>query len=84
MKVFLPDQFLSDGYSIPFRFNRNGNGGHTANDKFGWVGAQKATCILLKNFHWSNELIIWKDLLLLLEGDPVKLPALKNFFSEDV
>ena len=27
MKVFLPDQFLSDGYSIPFRFNRNGNGG---------------------------------------------------------
>ena len=27
MKVFLPDQFLSDGYSIPFCFNRNGNGG---------------------------------------------------------
>ena len=27
MKVFLPDQFLSDGYSIPFCFNRNENGG---------------------------------------------------------
>ena len=46
-----------------------------AYDKFGWVGAQKAKCILLNDFRWSNKLIISKDLLLLLEGEPVKLPA---------
>ena len=46
-----------------------------ANDKFGWVGAQKAKRILLNDFRWSNKLTIWKDLLLLLEGEPVKLPT---------
>jgi len=55
-----------------------------ANDKYGWVGAQHANCMLLNDFRWSAELIAWKDLLLLLEGEPVKLPAPKNFFSEDV
>ena len=55
-----------------------------ANVKFGWVGVQKATCMLLNDFRWSNELINWKDLQLLLEGEPVKLPAPKNLFSEDV
>ena len=46
-----------------------------ANDKFGWVGAQNAKRILLNDFRWSNKLTIWKDLLLLLEGEPVKLPT---------
>jgi hypothetical protein len=55
-----------------------------ANDKYGWVGVQKAKCMLLNDFRWTKELINWKDLLLLLEGEPVKLPAPKNFFSEDV
>ena len=27
MKVFLPANFFLDGYSVPFRFDRNGNGG---------------------------------------------------------
>ena len=55
-----------------------------ANDKFGWVGADKASVLLLNDFRWCKEQIQWKDLLLLLEGETVKLPAPKNHFSEDV
>lgn len=55
-----------------------------ANDKFGWVGADKASVIILQDFRWNKDSIPWKDLLLLLEGETVKLPAPKNLFSEDV
>ena len=55
-----------------------------ANDKYGWVGADKARVIFLNDFRWTKELITWKDLLLLLEGEPVKLPAPKNNYAEDV
>ena len=40
--------------------------------------------IVLQTFRWSSELIFWKDLLLLLEGEKVKLPSPKNQFATDV
>ena len=40
--------------------------------------------ILLQDFRFSKEVITWKDLLLLLEGETVKLPAPKNHFANDV
>ena len=55
-----------------------------ANDKYAWVGADNAEVIILQDFRWSSELICWKDLLLLLEGEPVKLPCPKNLFETDV
>ena len=55
-----------------------------ANDKYAWVGADSAEAILLLDFRWSREMIPWNDLLLLLEGETVKLPAPKNQFSSDV
>ena len=55
-----------------------------ANDKYGWVGADKGEVILLQDFRWSRVNISWKDLLLLLEGEIVKLPAPKNKFLSDV
>ena len=55
-----------------------------ANDKYAWVGADKAEVILLQDFRFSKEVIAWKDLLLLLEGETVRLPAPKNHFSSDV
>jgi len=55
-----------------------------ANDKYGWVGADNARVIFLNDFRWKKELINWKDLLLLLERKPVRLPAPKNMYSEDV
>jgi len=55
-----------------------------ANDKYGWVGADKAEVIFLNDFRWSSELIQWNEMLLLLEGHTVHLPAPKNHFASDV
>ena len=55
-----------------------------SNDKFAWVGAESADVILLQDFRYSRDIITWKDLLLLLEGEKVKLPAPKNHFISDV
>ena len=55
-----------------------------ANDKYAWVGADNAEVILLQDFCFCREVITWKDLLLLLEGETVKLPAPKNHFATDV
>ena len=55
-----------------------------ANDKYARVGADKAEVILLQDFHFRREVITWNDLLLLLEGETVKLPAPKNHFATDV
>lgn len=55
-----------------------------ANHKFGWSGAESASIIMLQDFRWSKDLISWKDFLLLLEGEIVKLPAPRNIFKEDV
>ena len=54
------------------------------NDKYALVGAEKAEMVILQDFRWSSELICWKDLLLLPEGEPVKLPSPKNLFETDV
>ena len=40
--------------------------------------------IFRNDFRWSNELIAWKELLLLLEGQTVHLPSPKNHFSKDI
>ena len=55
-----------------------------ASHKYGWGGAADKTVMLLQDFRWSNDLIAWKDLLLLLEGETVKLPAPRNFFKDDI
>ena len=54
------------------------------NDNYAWVGADNAEVIILQDFRWGSELICWKDLLLPLEGEPVKLPSPKNQFATDV
>ncbi len=55
-----------------------------ANGKYASVGADKAEIILLQDFRYSKDVITWKDLLLLLEGETVRLPAPKNHFSTDI
>ena len=49
-----------------------------------WVGAEKAEIIMLNDFHWSPSIILWSDLLQMLEGNTVHLPAPKNFCSKDI
>ena len=53
-------------------------------DKYAWVGVEEYEVIYLNDFRWSSALITWKDLLLLLEGHTVHLPAPKNQYSSDV
>ena len=43
--------------------------GNLFNDKFGWVGSEKATVILSQDFRWNKDSIQWDNLLLLFEGN---------------
>ena len=57
-----------------------------ANNKYAWVGVDEKECIVLQDFSLSSfpDLISWKSLLLLLEGQKVHLPAPKNHYAKDV
>ena len=55
-----------------------------ASSTFAWVGAENAEVIFLNDFRWSAQLIPWHDLLLLLEGEHVHLPAPKTHFAQDI
>ena len=52
-----------------------------ANDKYAWLGADKAQIIFLNDFRWSQEVIPWKELLILPEGQAVHLPSPKDHYS---
>ena len=51
---------------------------------FAWVGVDKAECIFFNDFQWSPIIIPWHDLLLMLEGHVVHLPAPKTHFARDI
>ena len=51
---------------------------------FAWVGVENAECIFLNDFWWSLRVIPWHDLLLMLEGHVVHLPAPKTHFTRDI
>lgn len=55
-----------------------------ATGSFAWVGAEEAEVLFLNDFRWSAKMIPWHDLLLLLEGQPVHLPAPKTHYSRDL
>ena len=55
-----------------------------ATSTFAWVGAENAEVIFLNDFRWNSQIIQWHDLLLMLEGQPVHLPAPKSHFSKDL
>ena len=55
-----------------------------ATGTFAWVGAEEAEILLLNDFRWHPSMIAWGDLLQLLEGDTVHLPAPKNFCKRDI
>ena len=54
-----------------------------ANDKYTSVGTNKAKVFLLNDSGWSKAWIPWYDIMPLLEGKTVKLPAPKNNHRED-
>ena len=55
-----------------------------ATTSFAWVGAQDCEVIFLNDFRWSEKIIPWRDLLLLLEGQTVHLPAPKSHYAVDI
>ena len=55
-----------------------------ATTTFAWVGAEEAEVLFLNDFRWSPHIIPWHDLLLLLEGQEVHLPAPKTHFKQDI
>jgi hypothetical protein len=55
-----------------------------ASGSFAWIGIQDVECIFLNDFRWNPQLIPWHDLLLMLEGEVVHLPAPKTHFTEDI
>lgn len=55
-----------------------------ATGTFAWVGAEETEIIMLNDFRWKPSIIAWADMLLLLEGDKVHLPAPKNFSKRDI
>ena len=55
-----------------------------ASGSFNWVGVDTKEIIFLNDFRWSTKIIQWHDLLLLLEGEPVHLPAPKTYYEKDI
>ncbi len=55
-----------------------------ASSTFAWVGAEMAECLFLNDFRWSQAIIPWHYLLLLLEGQLVHLPAPKTHYAKDL
>ena len=51
---------------------------------YAWVGIEQAEAVFLNDFRWSKELIPWNELLLLLEGDTISIPASKTHFRQDL
>ena len=55
-----------------------------ATTTFAWLAAETAEVIFLNDFRWCSQIRLWHDLLLLLEGQKVHLPAPKTHFSQDI
>ena len=55
-----------------------------ATTSFAWIAAEEAEVIFVNDFRWSPQVIPWHDLLLLLEGQLVHLPAPKSHFAKDM
>lgn len=55
-----------------------------AKGTYAWVGIEKAEVVFLNDFRWTAELIPWNELLLMLEGEQISIPAPKSHFEQDL
>ena len=55
-----------------------------ANGNYAWLGSIKAEVIFLNDFRWGSEMISWKEMLPLPEGQTVHLPSPKNYYANDI
>ena len=52
--------------------------------KYAWIGADEAEINFFNDYRYNHEQIEWDDLLRLLEGATVHLPAPMNHFAKDI
>ena len=71
--------FLLNPLNVVFKSFSN-----PATSTFAWVGAEKAEIIFLNDLRSNHQIIQWHDLILMLEGQPVHLPAPKSHFCKDL
>lgn len=71
--------FMLQPLSVIFQCFQN-----PATSSFAWVGVESAEIIILNDLRWTPRLITWQDFLLLLEGQPIHLPAPKSHFAKDI
>lgn len=55
-----------------------------ATGTYAWVGIEEAEVVFLNDFRWSKQLIPWNELLLMLEGETISIPAPKTHFRQDL
>lgn len=71
--------FLLNPLNVVYRTFTN-----PATTTFAWVGAEEAEVLFLNDFRWSPQMIPFHDLLLMLEGQEVHLPAPKTHYKQDI
>ena len=55
-----------------------------ANSSYAWLGAETEEIIFLNDFRYTIEIMAWKDMLLLLEGQTFHLAAPKTKYAQDI
>ena len=53
-----------------------------ASTSFAWIGVENCEILFLNDFRWSIQILAWHDMLLLLEGQTVHLPAPKSHYAQ--
>ena len=53
-----------------------------ASTSFAWIGVENCEILFLNDFRWSSQILAWHDMLLLLEGQTVNLPAPKSHYAQ--
>lgn len=55
-----------------------------ATGTYAWIGIENAEVVFLNDFRWNKQLIPWNELLLMLEGETISIPAPKTHFRQDL
>ena len=71
--------FMLDPLNDMFRVFTN-----PASTSYAWLGAENVDVIFLNDFRYSQEILAWQDMLLLLEGQTIHFAAPKSTYAKDI
>ncbi len=55
-----------------------------ASTSYAWLGAENAEMIFLNDFQYSVDILSWKNMLLLLEGQTIHFAAPKSSYAKNI